>query len=73
MQNAMLAMEIANLMIDAADGFADDEMVLFRAERFSAGLLREEADALIDAHLDAWAVAIDAQMTEATRNYHVDF
>ena len=39
----------ADEMLDAADGFADDEVVLFRGERITAGLLREKADALIDA------------------------
>lgn len=73
MMNAMLAMEIANLMNEAADGFADDELVLFRCERFSAGLLREEADKLIDDHIDDWAVAIESEMVEATRGYHTNF
>lgn len=39
----------ADELFDAADGFADDEIVLFRGEHITAGLLREKADALIDA------------------------
>lgn len=36
-------------MIEVADGYADDEFVLFRGERFTAGFLRELADDVLDA------------------------
>ena len=42
-------MEQANAMLDAADGFADDELVWFAGHQWSACLLRERADEIIDA------------------------
>ena len=41
-------MEQANAMLDAADGYADDEMVWFGGHQWSACILRERADAIID-------------------------
>ena len=41
----------ADMMLAAADGFADDEMVWFEGERWSASLLRETADEIYDAAL----------------------
>ena len=40
--------EQAHAMLDAADGFADDEMVWFAGHQWSACLLREIADDIID-------------------------
>lgn len=42
------ALDMANQMIEAADGFADDETVIFRGHKYSAGYLRETADEAID-------------------------
>ena len=41
-------MEQANAMIDAADGYADDEMVWFAGHQWNACRLREIADDIID-------------------------
>jgi hypothetical protein len=41
-------MEQANAMLDAADGYADDEMVWFAGHQWSACRLREIADDIID-------------------------
>lgn len=41
-------MEQANAMIDAADGYADDEMVMFAGQLWSAWRLRDMADDIID-------------------------
>ena len=41
-------MEHANAMIAAADGYADDEMVMFAGQLWSAWCLRDMADDIID-------------------------
>lgn len=39
---------IADRMIAAADGYADDEVVRYNGELWLAGRLREEADDLLE-------------------------
>lgn len=70
---AVEAIDLANAMTAAADGYADDELVWFAGHQWSAGRLREDADELIDANIDGWAVAQEAEMVEATRGYHTSF
>lgn len=70
---AVEAIEAANAMVAAADGYADDEMVWFAGHQWSAGRLREEADDMIDANIDGWAVAQEAEMVAVTRGRHVNF
>ena len=41
--------ETAVAMIEAADGYADEEFVLFNGERWTASFLRELADDILDA------------------------
>ena len=41
-------MERADAMLKAADGYADDEMVWFEGERYSAWRLRDMADDILD-------------------------
>jgi hypothetical protein len=41
-------MEQANAMIDAADGYADDELAMFAGQLWSAWRLRDMADDIID-------------------------
>lgn len=55
-------MEQANAMIDAADGYADDEMVWFAGHQWSASRLREDADEMIDGNIVELA---DAQLALA--------
>ena len=59
----------ADAMIAAADGYAADEGVRFEGDIWSAGLLRETADDLIDSAIHA----VMAEMVEATRGFHTDF
>ena len=73
MENVNDIMDQANAMIAAADGYADDEMVWFGGHQWSASRLREEADDLIDANIEAWADAQMAEMVEATRGFHTNF
>jgi uncharacterized protein YdaT len=70
---ALEAIDTANAMIAAADGYADDEMVWFAGHQWSAGRLREEADDVIDANIDGWALAQEAEMVASTRGYHTNF
>jgi hypothetical protein len=73
MKDVNMIMAVANAMDAAADGYADDEKVLFGGEFWFAGRLREEADDLIDANIEEWADAQMAEMVEATRGKVVNF
>jgi hypothetical protein len=50
-------MDQANEMIDAADGYSDDELVWFAGHQWSAGRLREDADQMIDENIVEFADA----------------
>ena len=50
-------MDSANAMLDAADGFGDDENIWFNGVLWNVGNLREQADEIIDAHVIDWADA----------------
>ena len=39
--------EIASAMLEAADGFADDELVWYGGHQWSACMLRDRADAIM--------------------------
>ena len=61
--------EQATAMFDAADGYADDELVWFAGHQWSAGRLRELGDEMIE----AWSDAVMAEMVEKTRGFHTNF
>lgn len=69
MKDVNMIMAVANAMDAAADGYADDEKVLFGGEFWFAGRLREEAGILIYANVEQWA----AEMAEAARAKVVNF
>lgn len=65
--------EQADEMIAAADGYADDELVWFAGHQWSAYRLREIADEIIDANIEAMADAVMADMVAETRGFHTNF